>query len=83
LAKLSGKVDCLERPVLRRGTLLQKDEEFAQYLTITGRNSCNSMTVFDTRITHGSVATRLRCGRMLSHCFAKCLLLSLSVKEFF
>ena len=40
------------------------------------------MLVFDINISHGSVATRLRCGGMFHNDFIANLPLSLSVKEF-
>ena len=40
------------------------------------------MLVFDINVSHGSVATRLRCGGMFHNDFIANLQLSLSVKEF-
>ena len=40
------------------------------------------MLVFDINVSHGSVATRLRCGGMFHNNFIANLPLSLSVKEF-
>ena len=40
------------------------------------------MLVFDINVSHGSVATRLRCGGIFHNDFIANLPLSLSVKEF-
>jgi len=40
------------------------------------------MQVFDINVSHGNVATRLRCGGMYHNEFIANLPLSLSVKEF-
>jgi len=38
--------------------------------------------IFSTSIAQGSVVTRLKCGGIFNYCFARHLLLSLSLKEF-
>ena len=40
------------------------------------------MLVFDINVSHGSAATRLRCGGMFHNVFIANLPMSLSVKEF-
>jgi len=45
-------------------------------------SSSGSLRFLSTNISQGSVALCLRCGGMFNYCFARNLLLSQSVKEF-